>query len=135
VTGIKEGKGKEGVYGYKRLLVWVRAKELVVLTYKITERFPKSETYGLTSQIRRAAVSVCVNIAEGYSRQANSKKDYLNFLNIAKGSLVELEALLDICSEILPNIVLLDMLDFRNKIKEVGFLLYKLILGVKNSIS
>ena len=72
---------------FEDLLVWQRAHEFVLLVYKMTESFPRHEIYGLSSQFRRAAVSIAANIAEGYK-----KKDYknkLNFLNIAHSSLEE----------------------------------------------
>ena len=74
---------------YRDLLVWQRAIELAVLAYRFSERFPRSETYGLMSQLRRAGVSVPSNIAEGYGR--NSRKEYVQFLSIAQGSLKEFE--------------------------------------------
>ena len=72
---------------FEELLVWRKAHQFVLLVYKTTEEFPKHEIFGLTSQFRRAAVSIAANIAEGYK-----KKDYknkLNFLNIAHSSLEE----------------------------------------------
>ena len=74
---------------YRDLLVWQKGIDLVVIAYKATSGFPKSETYGLISQIRRAATSIPANIAEGYGR--GSRKEYLQFLQIAQGSLKELE--------------------------------------------
>jgi four helix bundle protein len=74
---------------YRDLLVWQKGIDLVVVAYKATTAFPKSETYGLISQIRRAATSIPANIAEGYGR--GSRKEYLQFLQIAQGSLKELE--------------------------------------------
>ena len=74
---------------YRELLVWQRAMSLTVASYRFTDRFPKTELYGLTSQLRRASVSVPSNIAEGYGR--GSRKEYLQFLFIAQGSLKELE--------------------------------------------
>jgi four helix bundle protein len=74
---------------YTRLLVWQRAIELVVEVYRLTARFPKSELYGLSSQARRAAISIPSNIAEG--RRRSTKKDYASFLAVADGSLAELE--------------------------------------------
>lgn len=74
---------------YRDLLVWQRAIELVVLVYRFSAEFPRSETYGLSAQIRRASVSVPSNIAEGYGR--GSRKEYIQFLSIARGSLKELE--------------------------------------------
>jgi four helix bundle protein len=80
------------ITGFRDLSVWQRAYELTLDLYRITKKFPKSEIYGLTSQLQRAAVSVPANIAEGYER--NHRKEYLQFLFIAKGSLGELETLL-----------------------------------------
>lgn len=78
--------------GYRELVVWQKAMELVKSVYAMTKVLPKSELYGLVSQSRRAAVSIPANIAEGHGR--NSKKDYVRFLTIARGSLRELETLL-----------------------------------------
>jgi four helix bundle protein len=72
---------------FEELIVWQKAHQFVLLVYKVTENFPKNEIYGLTSQFRRAEVSVAANIAEGYK-----KKDYknkINFLNISHSSLEE----------------------------------------------
>ena len=80
---------KKTIHGYKDLIVWQRAIELVVAVYALTESFSKEEVYGLTSQMRRAAVSVASNIAEG--RMRGTKKDFTNFLRIAFGSGAELE--------------------------------------------
>lgn len=77
---------------HRRLIVWQKSMDLVERIYQISTSFPHSEQYGLTSQIRRAAVSVPANIAEGSAR--GSAKDYRNFLAIAKGSLMETETLL-----------------------------------------
>jgi four helix bundle protein len=77
---------------YKKLKIWEKANDFAHEVYKITSNFPKSEIFGLTSQIRRAALSVPTNIVEGASRK--SKKEFLNFLNIAIGSLNEVDYLL-----------------------------------------
>lgn len=75
---------------YKKYDVWVKSHELTVYIYKeITPLFPKSEQYGLTSQIKRAAYSIPLNIAEGCGR--NSEKDFVHFLDMALGSAHELE--------------------------------------------
>lgn len=86
------------IRSYKDLRIWQEAKNLTIAIYGITERFPKSELYGLTSQIRRAAVSVPSNIAEGFRRK--SKKEKLQFLRIALGSGAELETQLEISFEL-----------------------------------
>lgn len=72
---------------FEELVVWQKAHAFVLQVYKVTELFPKSEVYGLTSQFRRAAVSIAANIAEGYRKK--STKEKLNFLNIAHSSLEE----------------------------------------------
>jgi len=74
---------------YRDLLVWQKALELTVEIYRFSSTFPRAEVYGLTSQLRRAAVSVPSNIAEGYGR--GSRKEYVQFLCISQGSLKELE--------------------------------------------
>lgn len=75
--------------GYRSLKVWQKAMDLVILCYKRTERFPRNEQYGLTSQLQRAAVSIPANIAEGHERR--HPKEYIQHLSIASGSLAELE--------------------------------------------
>ncbi|MCJ7814188.1 MAG: four helix bundle protein, partial [Candidatus Atribacteria bacterium] len=74
---------------FKDLIVWQKAYGLVLEVYKITKAFPRSEIYGLTQQIRRAAISIPSNIAEGYGRK--HKAEYQQFLSIAYASLLELE--------------------------------------------
>jgi carbamoyl-phosphate synthase large subunit len=74
---------------YQNLLVWQKSMDMVTTVYGLTRDFPREEQYGLTSQIRRAAISVPSNIAEGNARR--STRDYIRFLNLAYGSLSELE--------------------------------------------
>ncbi len=80
------------VRSHRDLLVWQKAMDLADLVYDLTESFPKSEGFGLTAQITRAAVSVPSNIAEGQAR--STAKDFAHFLAIARGSLMETETLL-----------------------------------------
>jgi four helix bundle protein len=77
---------------FTELKVWQRSHALVLQVYRLTKSFPPEERYGLTSQLRRAALSVPTNIAEGSKRQTNT--EYARFLNIAEGSLAETEYLL-----------------------------------------
>jgi four helix bundle protein len=72
---------------FEDLVVWQKAHQLVLEVYRLTREFPRSEIYGLSSQFRRAAVSVAANIAEGFKKRG--KADKLRFLNIAQGSLEE----------------------------------------------
>ncbi len=76
-------------HNYKELQVWKASMELVTESYKITSTFPKEETFGLVSQMRRASVSIVSNIAEGYGRGTNAQ--LLHFLDISQGSAYELE--------------------------------------------
>jgi four helix bundle protein len=78
------------INSYRDLVAWQRSRVLIKVTYDLTRLFPPEEKFGLTSQMRRAAVGVLSNIAEGYGR--NSQQDYLQFLRITRGSLFELEA-------------------------------------------
>ncbi len=81
--------GKEQIRSHRDLIVWQKAMGLVVLVYKVSKGLPKDELYGLTSQMRRAAVSVLANIAEGQGRRLVG--EYLQFLGNARGSLLELD--------------------------------------------
>lgn len=73
--------------GYRQLIIWQLADELARSVYKATAKFPREEMFGITSQLRRAALSVPLNIVEGYAR--NNKNEFRNFLRIALGSLSE----------------------------------------------
>ncbi|MDB4631887.1 four helix bundle protein [bacterium] len=77
------------VQSFKDLIVWQKAMALVTEVYKVTKEFPKEELYGLTNQVRRAAVSIPSNIAEGHARKGTA--EFRNFLSIARGSLAEVE--------------------------------------------
>ena len=83
---------------HKRLKIWHSTMELVEMTYKLTDGFPKSEQFGLMSQLRRAAISIPTNIAEGLARR--SVKETLQFTFIARGSLSELDALYELSSRV-----------------------------------
>ena len=83
---------------YRELLVWKKSKALAVAIYGCSEKFPRSEVYGLTSQIRRAAVSVASNIAEGQGRL--TKGEFRQFLGHARGSLLELDTQLAIACDL-----------------------------------
>jgi four helix bundle protein len=79
----------ERIQSYRDLKVWNIAVELTLEVYRITESFPSSERFGLTSQLRRAAVSVASNIAEGHAR--NTRAEYRNFVSFARASAIEIE--------------------------------------------
>jgi len=77
------------IRSYRDLKVWQKAMDLAALCYQVTQRLPREELFGLTSQIRRAASSIPANVAEGHGREHT--KEFLNHLSIARGSLMELE--------------------------------------------
>lgn len=83
---------------HKDLIVWQKSMLLVIEIYKLVRFLPKEETYGLSDQMRRAAVSIPSNISEGNSRE--SKKEFLHFLSIAQGSNAEIETQLLICQQL-----------------------------------
>ena len=118
----------EMLKNYKELTVWQKAYYLCLDIYKITKRFPMEEKYGLTSQVRRAAVSVPSNIAEGYGRQHTS--EYVRFLQIARGSLNELITQLEIARSL---DYLQDIGDTIRECDEIGRMLNTLIKKLSNS--
>src|SRR5438128_7442046 len=87
-----------GVQSYQDLKVWNIAMQLALEVYRITEPFPQSERFGLTSQLRRAAVSVASNIAEGHAR--STRGEYRHLLSIARGSAIEVEVQLFLAEQI-----------------------------------
>jgi len=82
------------VGNYKKLNIWIKSLELVTVVYDLVKKYPHDEKFGLVSQTKRAVVSIPCNIAEGVGR--NYKKDTIQFLHIARGSLYELDTLIDI---------------------------------------
>lgn len=111
---------------YKDLIVWQKGIELVKEIYKITGTFPQNEIYGLVSQMRRSAVSIPSNIAEG--RQRGTKKDYCQFLRIAQGSVAELETQIIISKEMFIKVDYSKSISLLNEIqKMLAVLISKLI--------
>ncbi|MCC6126282.1 MAG: four helix bundle protein [Pirellulales bacterium] len=113
---------------YRDLIVWQKAIELVVEIYRLTQTFPKEELYCLTSQIRRAAISIPSNIAEGQGRR--TKKEFANFLSFAHGSLRETETQLTIAQRLgyaKPTTVEATL----NRCAEIG----RLLNGLSNSLA
>jgi four helix bundle protein len=86
------------INSYKDLLIWQKGVDIVANTYLLTQDFPKEEVYALTSQIKRAAVSIPSNIAEGYGRK--STQSYIHFVSISRGSLFELETQLYVAKKL-----------------------------------
>lgn len=116
--------------GYQKLNVYNEANKLVLDVYRITVRFPKSELFGLISQMRRCAISVVANIIEGQAR--NTKKEFRQFLYIANGSLAELEYYLEL-SLALEYIPLKEYNDLEQQRIVAGSLLGGLIKSIKLS--
>lgn len=93
----------QNIRSFKDLLIWQKSMNLMVEVYRLTKQFPPEEQFAMTSQTRRAVISIPSNISEGYGR--NTRKEYANFLRISQGSLAELETLttaairLSYCSE------------------------------------
>ena len=83
-----------GFRDYRELIVWQKAMDLVIEVYRLTRGFPREELYGLTNQIRRAAISIPSNIAEGQARKSTA--EFRNFLSFAQGSRAEVETQLNI---------------------------------------
>ena len=117
------------IQSYRDLRVWQEAVNLAESCYRLTKTFPKEELYGLTTQIRRASVSIAANIAEGYGRK--TRGEYIQFLYIAQGSLKELEThwlisqRVELASPQSVNPIL-------NQCESVGRLLLTLIRALEN---
>jgi len=111
---------------FKDLIVWQKAYRLTLEIYRITKTFPRHETHGLTQQIRKAAISIPSNIAEGYGRK--HKAEYQQFLSISHASLLELETQY-LLSLDLNYINKNDIIE--NLIKEVGSMLYRMIYPIR----
>jgi four helix bundle protein len=86
------------IQSFRDLKVWQRAMDLTLALYKLTQTFPREEIYGLTSQLRRAGVSVASNIAEGFGRR--SRSDYRSYLCMARGSVLEIQTQLEIARQL-----------------------------------
>ena len=86
---------KKRIESHRDLLVWQKSMDLVEAIYRITQKLPSHEQFGLISQLRRAAVSIPSNIAEGYGRQSSGS--YRQFLSVSRGSLLEVETQIEIC--------------------------------------
>jgi len=115
------------IKSYKDLIIWQKGIDLVIEIYKLTDQFPKSEIFNLTSQMRRASVSIPSNIAEG--RKLSSKYEFIRFLKIAFGSGAELETQIEIAKKL--NYLSLDQYQSsENILNEVMRMLNKIIRSV-----
>jgi four helix bundle protein len=111
-----------GKAGYEKLLVWQKADEMAYQVYMATKTFPKEELYAMTSQLRRASLSVPTNIVEGYARQG--KNEFRQFANIALGSLAEAKYLLGFCLR-LKYLKPQEHKNLDDRAEEVGRLLWR----------
>ena len=118
------------INSYKDLIAWQKGIDLVSIVYKVLEKFPKEEKFGLISQISRSVTSIPANIAEGWGRDSNA--NFSNYLKIAKGSLYELETHLIISKNI--NFITNEELEIiQVRIEEIGRIIQGLIKSIKNS--
>ncbi|MCC6817067.1 MAG: four helix bundle protein [Saprospiraceae bacterium] len=116
---------------HQRLNAWVKSFNFVKEVYVITKSFPPVEKFGLVSQMRRAAVSVPVNIAEGSARK--SKKEFIQFLHISLGSLTELDTLILLSRDI--GFISIERSEFLiNELDIIGKLIYGLIKSIENKV-
>jgi four helix bundle protein len=112
---------------FKDLIVWQKAAESAVVVYSVTEKFPQSELYGLTNQMRRAVISITSNIAEGFRRK--NPREKRQFYRIADGSLSELESQVEV-SHRLKYVPEEDYLNLLSRIDEISRMLSGLISSV-----
>ena len=115
------------IQSFRDLKTWQEAQEPAVLVYAVTKRFPDDERFGLTNQLRRAAVSVGSNIAEGFSRQ--TLKEKTQFYHIAKGSITEVESQIDLAHRI-GYLSQTELAMLTDKIENAGKLLTALIRNI-----
>ena len=113
--------------GYQNLIVWQKSMELTAEVYRLVKLLPKEETFSISDQMRRAAVSIPSNIAEGKNR--NSSKEFKQFLSIARGSTAELETQLLICNRI-NYFSVKETESAINMCKEIGRMLYGLMESI-----
>ncbi|MBL7158905.1 four helix bundle protein [Candidatus Microgenomates bacterium] len=121
-------KIREEERGFRKLRVWQEAHELVKMVYRETKKFPKQELFCLTSQLRRAAISVPANVVEGYAYRSDKK--LLQHLHIADGSLAEVEYYL-ILAEDLGFVGKEDYLELEEQRRKIGAYLTKFIKAIK----
>ena len=118
---------KQPAKTFRDLVMWQKAHQFVLDSYKISEDFPKQEMYGLTSQLRRAAVSIPANIAEGFKK--SGKADKVRYLNIAQGSLEECRYFLILIHDLHYT----DTKDISNRLDDVSKMIDSYIQKIKNS--
>ena len=128
---VSEKAHEKAIESYRDLRVWQAAIELTVACYTTTKNFPISETYGITSQIRRSSASIAANIAEGYGRDQIGS--YIQFLRVAQGSLKELETHIIVAKRV-GYLELSEEEALLRIAEEVGKMLRALIRGLQRTI-
>ena len=114
---------------HKNLKVWILSMSLCRRIYKACQELPSNEKYGLASQVKRAAISIPSNIAEGAAR--SSKKEFVQFLSIAQGSLAELDTQLELCCNYLSLLEYVRTFELFGDVEKIS----KMITGLKKSIT
>ena len=123
--------GTQSCKSHHELILWRKAVDLAVEAYRVTAAFPRSELYGLTSQLRRAAVSIPSNIAEGAARRTT--RDFISFLHVARGSLAEVETQLLIAQRV-GAVQPEACCTLQGLIEEAGRLLHAVIKGLRDRV-
>ncbi len=118
---------REPAKNFQDLIVWQKAHQFVLFVYRLSESFPKEELYGLTSQLRRAAVSIAANIVEGFKKK--TKPDKVRYLNIAQGSLEECRYYLILAKDLGYG----DTSKLMDQLEEVSKLLEAYLASILNS--
>lgn len=115
---------------YRELIMWQKAMDLVEEVYRLVKLLPREETYALSDQMRRAAVSIPSNIAEGHGR--NSEREFLRFLSIAQGSRAELDTQIEICIR-LKYVDMEQVVTAQKLSNEVGKMLRKMMQNLRTT--
>ncbi len=123
---------ESGIKSYKDLIVWQKAIVLVTAVYSLSKTFPSEEKFGIVSQLNRADISVPANIVEGWGRE--SAKNYLQFLRISRGSLMEVETLIIIAKN-LKSLSDENFITITEKIEETGKILQGLIKSIQQKVT
>lgn len=127
---MSEQRGTTDIKGFRDLVAWQKARDIGLATYALTRSFPADERFGLVNQMRRSAVSIASNIAEGYGRGVRG--DYVRFLKMARGSLYELETQYVLAAGL--GFVSGDVsIDFEARVHECSRILGGLIRGLEAS--
>ncbi len=116
---------------HKDLILWRKALDLAVLVHQLSAALPRSETYGLVSQLRRAATSVPSNVAEGYARR--STKEFIYFLHVALGSMAELETQLLLAQRV-GYLSESEVTNLQDRIEEVGRVLHAVVAALRRRV-